>query len=96
MKGARLRLDTRVWILRTSLSFLNWVVNLSKWGSLTLSSKRVWAEITGFFHLFWLKMKKGENEMVVGWKILYLKLDNGFMSLEMMEVETLNANSLLL
>lgn len=69
--------------MRTRLSFLKWVVNLSKWVSLIRSSKRVCAEMVGFFHRFWLKRKKGENDeiVVVAWKILYLKVDNGFMSL---------------
>lgn len=36
--------------------------------------------MVGFFHRFWLKMKKGENDEVVvaDWKILYRKVDNGF------------------
>ena len=73
--------------MRTRLSFLKWVVNLSKWVSLTRSSKRVCAEMVGFFHRFWLKKKKGENVVVVvGWKILYLKVDNGFMSLMVLQV----------
>lgn len=56
---------------------------MSKWGSLTLSSKRVWAETTGFFHLLWMKRVKGENEIGVG-VALYLKLDNnGFMLLSL-------------
>lgn len=54
-------------------------MKLSRWGSLTLSSKRVWAEMVGFFHRRWWKRMKGEKEMVVDWKILYLRLDNGFM-----------------
>jgi hypothetical protein len=36
--------------------------------------------MVGFFHRFWLKRKKGENEIVVDWKIVCLKVDNGFMS----------------
>lgn len=44
--------------------------------------------MVGFFHRFWLKRKKGENDevVVVGWKILYLKVDNGFMSLMVLQV----------
>lgn len=46
--------------------------------------------MVGFFHRFWLKRKKSENDevVVVGWKILYLKVDNGFMSLMVLQVPT--------
>lgn len=43
------------------LSFLRWVISSSSFGSLTLSSKRVRAEITGFLNLFWVKELKGPN-----------------------------------
>lgn len=43
------------------LSFLRWVMSLSSLGSLTLSSMRVRAEITGFLNLFCVKELNGPN-----------------------------------
>jgi hypothetical protein len=43
------------------LSFLRRVMSLSSLGSLTLSSKRVRAEITGFLNLFCVKELNGPN-----------------------------------
>lgn len=41
-------------------------MSLSKWGSSTLSSKRVWAETVGFFHRRWVKRVKGERNLCLG------------------------------
>ena len=53
-------------------------MSLSKWGSRTLSSKRVWAETVGFFHRRWMKRLKGEGG---GGKILCLRMHERLMGL---------------
>lgn len=81
-------------------SFLRWVVSLSRFESLVRSSKRVWAEIIGFLHLFCTNELKGPNgvtcelnEQALNLKRLSLELSNSLMGSDFSWVELQNLRS---
>ena len=64
-KGPRFRWDISWWISRMVLSLWMCLMSLSSFKSLVLVSKRVWAEITGFFHLLCENELNGPNNILL-------------------------------